>query len=265
MKDNTLQKVSELVGEKYTANQLHVIQNSVAKNTTATELAYFLSVCNTVGLNPFNKEVWCYKDYKGNLIIFTGRDGYLRKAQEHNDYAGHRSSEICANDKFSIDIANARIDHQITSVTDRGEILGAYCIVFRKEGEPFIEFVDIKDYKPNKVNPYSPWSHKEAAMIKKVAEAHALKQAFGLCSGVQSEHDWEIKNGASKPKGVSEQEKDDREEKRVVEFVSKIDSIDALMQVDPQLEERYPAVKEAIKTRLEYLQEQVVEVEEDED
>jgi phage recombination protein Bet len=169
--------------------QLKVLQQSVAKNTTPSELIYFANVCKSVGLNPFNKEIWCFKNKKGDLLIFTGRDGFLKKAQEHQKYAGMRSSEVCENDKFQIDIANNKITHEITTF-ERGRILGAYAIVFRDGGEPTIELVDFKTYNKG----YNTWVTNPADMIKKVAEAHALKKAFGF-TGVQAEEDWNTTDG----------------------------------------------------------------------
>jgi len=194
--ENKLQlysKVAELTG--YEKNQVAVIQQNVAKGTTASELAYFLNVCQTMELNPFNKEVWCYKDGKGNLLIFAGRDGFLAKAQKNPAFNGIRSAEIRENDVWELDIPNAQITHKITGKqADRGAIVGAYAMIFRKDGEPTIEWAEFDTYNKR----FSAWKSHPAEMIKKVAEAHALKKAFGI-SGIQSEYDYEVKNGVAKP------------------------------------------------------------------
>jgi len=170
----------------YSKEEVTIIKNTVAKGVNNMELAYFLNVANDSGLSPFKKEIWCYKDNRGNLIIFTGRDGFLKIAQKNPSYGGIRSSEVRENDEFSIDIANGKIKHTF-GVGKRGEIVGAYCFVFRKDGEPTLEWADWDSYKRN-----SPtWKNYPAAMIKKVAESHALKKAFGIF--LQSEHDFEIK------------------------------------------------------------------------
>ena len=180
------EKVSDMTN--YTPNEVAVIKQNVAKGTSATELAYFLNVCKTMKMNPFNKEVWCYKDGKGNLLIFAGRDGFLSKAQQNPLFNGIRSCEVRENDKWSIDVANNKIEHVISKpLKERGNIIGAYCIVFRKDGEPTIEFSDFATYNKG----YNAWKSHPAEMIKKVAESHALKKAFGI-SGVQSEYDFNI-------------------------------------------------------------------------
>jgi len=177
----------------YSPAEVAVIQKSVAKGTTGIELAYFINVCKTVGLNPFIKEIWCYKDNKGNLLVFAGRDGFLSKAQTNPKFNGIRSSEVCTNDEFSLDIANNVIKH-VQNGKDRGEIIGAYAIAFRKDGEPTIEYVDFETYNKK----FNAWKSHPAEMIKKVAETHCLKKAFGI-SGIQSEYDFEVKGQTAIP------------------------------------------------------------------
>lgn len=182
-KEGKIAKISNLTEE-----QVAIIKNTVAKGVTDTELAYFLQVCKTIELNPFNKEIWCYKDGKGNLIVFTGRDGLLSKAQKNPNFNGIRSCEIKEKDEWFIDIPTGKIHHKIKSI-DRGNIIGAYALVFRKDGEPTVEFVEFATYNKG----YNTWKTHPAEMIKKVAESKALKKAFGI-SMVQIEEDFNIKD-----------------------------------------------------------------------
>lgn len=190
----TADKISKVTG--YSSEEIAIAKSTVAKGTTDSELAYFMNVAKTVGLNPFNKEIWCYKDSKGNLLVFTGRDGFLSKAQSNPLYDGIRSSEVYEKDEFSLDIANAKINH-LKKFTDKGQIIGAYAIVFRKGGEPTIEWADFSVYNKG----YNTWKTNPAEMIKKVAESHALKKAFGI-SGIQSEYDYEVKDGKAMPMSI---------------------------------------------------------------
>lgn len=171
-------KVSEQLEKQFSGEQIAIIHNSVAKGTSQTELAYFLNVAKSVDLNPFNKEVWCYKDRTGNLIIFAGRDGMLRKAQSNPFFDGLRSSEYCEGDNIVVDIPNGKIQHTFSPAKPRGSIMGAYAIVFRKGGEPTIVNVDFNTYNRG----VGAWKTHPATMIKKVAEAAALKAAFGFSS-----------------------------------------------------------------------------------
>lgn len=186
----------------YDRNQILLISKQIAKGANATELAYFLNVCKSQQLNPFNKEIWCYKDHQSNLIIFTGRDGMLAKAQNNPNFKGIRSMEYCVNDKvIEIDIPNGTIKHLFDPRTERGEILGAYAIVYRADGEPTIEVADFKTYDKGR----HTWKSHPRQMIKKVAEASALKKAFGL-SGIQMEHDFEVRNDVAIPLQIDKEQ-----------------------------------------------------------
>lgn len=208
------EKVSNLTG--FQAEMIAVMHNTVAKGTSISELAYFLSVCKGLDLNPLNREVWCYKDNKGNLLIFTGRDGFLAKAQKNSKYNGIRSCEVRENDTFRMDIANAKIVHEF-GVADRGKIIGAYAIAFVKDSEPTIEWVKFSDYDKGR----NTWSDFPADMIKKVVECHSLKKAFGM-SNLNSEYDFEIKNGvAIQPSNKPEPPKD-KSEDRILKMIEAV-------------------------------------------
>jgi len=195
-RNEKLQKVSDAVANAYTPEQIGVIQQNIAKGTNVSELAYFLNVCKSIELNPFNKEVWCYKDNRGNLLIFAGRDGFLARAQSNPLFNGIRSIEVRENDEFEMDLINNRITHNIVAKSDeeRGAIKCGIAVVFRKDGEPTIEVADFDTYNKG----FSAWKTHPAEMIKKVAETHALKKAFGI-SGVQSEYDYDVKGNVAQP------------------------------------------------------------------
>jgi len=166
---NTDVRIADIF-DAYSKEQVAIIKNTVAKGTTNTELALFLFTAQSANLNPLTKEIWCYKDNKNNLIIFTGRDGFLKRAQQQPAYNGLRSCEVRAGDGFEIDVPNGKVTHKITKpLKERGEIIGAYCFVFRKDGEATLEWVEWETYAKN--FSASPWKTHSAEMIKKVAEA----------------------------------------------------------------------------------------------
>ena len=172
-----------------TTEEIAVIKSTVAKGTTDLELSYFLMTANSVGLSPFNKEVWCYKDHKQNLIVFAGRDGFLKIAQRDSRWNGLVSSEVRENDTFEIDFPNGQITHKI-KMADRGKIIGAYCYIKPKGCDTAtIEWVDFATYNRD----FSVWKSHPADMIKKVAETKTLKKAFGI-SGLASEYEFDVVN-----------------------------------------------------------------------
>jgi len=171
---------------QFSNTDIDIIKNSVAKGTSDAELKYFLAVAASTGLNPFQKEIWCYKS--GNdMLIFAGRDGFLSNAQKKPDFKGIRSAYVCATDKFKMNIVSGHIEHEFTQA-DRGAIVGAYAVVKRDGMDSFISWADFKEFNKG----YNAWKTNPGSMIKKVAEAHALKQAYSL-SGIDSEHDYDFK------------------------------------------------------------------------
>lgn len=237
-KENELVEIKEVhtsMSENfgYSESEVAVIHNTVAKGTTKVELAYFISVCKTVDLNPFVKEIWCYKDGRGNVIVFAGRDGFLAKAQRSPHFAGIRSSEVCQEDEFEMDIANNKIKH-VFGKGKRGDIIGAYCIVFRKDGEPTIEYVDFKTYDKGR----AVWKSHPAEMIKKVAEVHALKKGFGI-SGLQSEYDFDVKrNGVAVPINTDTTVYDLTTLKELYDIKADVLTVDDKLNIDRIIDEK---------------------------
>ena len=180
----------------YEPDELKIIKNSVAKGTTNLELGYFLSVAKSVDLKPLVKEIWCYKDNRGNVIIFAGRDGFRSMAMRHKNFLSLNSMEVYANDHFEVSIndktTETTVSHKFQAI-NRGQLIGAYAIVKLKDGEKIVEYADLLTYRRQ-----SPtWSSHASEMIKKVAEVHALKK---LCNirGIYAEEEFEIKNGTVK-------------------------------------------------------------------
>jgi len=182
-------KIAKVSGD-YSPEQIAIIKNTVAKGVTDLELAFFINLSQSLGLNPFNKEIWCYKDYKGNLISFSSRDGFLKMAQKNPLWNGIVSSEVRENDFFEVNIPKGEINHKPVYNKERGKIIGAYCYVKPKGCETAtIEWADFSTYNKNQF----VWKSHPAEMIKKVAEIKALKKAFGI-AGLQNEDDFEVQN-----------------------------------------------------------------------
>jgi phage recombination protein Bet len=192
MKKDQLVTTENSAISQFSNTDVDIIKNSVAKGTTDAELKYFLAVAASTGLNPFQKEIWCYKS-GSDMLIFAGRDGFLSNAQKKHDFKGMRSAYVCATDKFKMNIVSGHIEHEFTQA-DRGAIVGAYAIVKRDGMDAFISWADFKEFNKG----YNAWKTNPGSMIKKVAEAHALKQAYAL-SGVDSEHDYDFKRNSFAP------------------------------------------------------------------
>lgn len=166
---------------------LDEIRNIYGKGLSQSEFNVFIQMGKATGLNPFLKEMWAVKYGTSAAQIFIGRDGYRKSAQAHYDYDYHLVDAVYSNDEFSVEAGNVMHKYNLK---DRGELVGAYCIVKRKSAErTMYTFVELKEYSTNK----SLWSKvggKPSTMIKKVAEAQGLRQAFqALFSGTYHEYE----------------------------------------------------------------------------
>lgn len=216
------------VVSNYKAEMIQVMHKTVAKGTSPAELAYFLTVAKESGLNPFNKEIWCYKDGNGNLIVFAGRDGFLKRAQQDERWAGMRSCEVCENDTFEMNPIEGTIKH-IFGAKDRGNLIGAYAIVFVKGIEPTIEWVNYKEFDLKQ----ALWKSKPAMMIKKVAETHALKKAFGI-NGISSEYDFKVNSAGTvvtEDADVTEMTQEEIESDRLIKLIDAADTKEKLQKL----------------------------------
>lgn len=181
-----LDKLSELTG--YSNDQITLIKNTVAKGTNDAELAMFGSMATKYKLDPFNKEIWCYKDHRQNLIMFAGRDGFLRIAQNDARWNGIYSCEVRDGENYSQEFDGETVKLNHTKTPKKGQIIGAYCFIKPKGCEtPTIEYVNFETYNKGQF----VWKSHPADMIKKVAEVKALKKAFGI-SGLNDENEFNV-------------------------------------------------------------------------
>lgn len=142
------------------------------------EFATFIEMGRATQLNPFLREIWVVKyDEKSPASIFIGRDGYRKAAQRDQDYEYHLADAVYSNDKFRFNVKDGFPEHEY-NLKDRGELLGAYCLVKRKSSErPSYTFVKLSEYSTGK-SLWNPATGKPETMIKKVAESQGLRGAF---------------------------------------------------------------------------------------
>jgi phage recombination protein Bet len=173
-------------------DKLNEIKNLFAPNLSSKEFEFFVELGKQLGANPFLREIWAVKyDKSQPAQIFVGRDFYRKKAQSLPSYDGHIADAVYENDEFSVE--NGIPIHKY-KLTNRGKLIGGYAVVYRKDiSHPFFVFVNIDEYNKNQ----STWKKMPATMIKKVAEAQALRGAFqGVFAGTYDESEsWIDENG----------------------------------------------------------------------
>ena len=167
----------------WTPQQVEAIKRTVAIYANDEELTMFLYLSQKTGLDPFANEIW-FIQVNGKNRILTGRDGYLKIANNHPAFKGLESDAVYSNDVFTRRMSNngENIIRHEYSLKDRGELLGAYAKVYRSDRDiPTFFLAPMRDYNKNS----GAWLQYPHAMIIKVAEAMALKRAFaisGLCT-----------------------------------------------------------------------------------
>jgi phage recombination protein Bet len=165
-------------------NKLSEIRRMVSPSAPLTDLefSFLVELGKATQLNPFMKEIWVVKYRRRNrdtgkyedqpAQIFIGRDGYRKAAQRQRDYEYHQVNAVYSKDEFKI--VNNEIHHNY-GFANRGELLGAYCIVKRKGSSKYTYvMVTMEEYNLKQ----GLWKDKPETMIKKVAEAQAVRQAF---------------------------------------------------------------------------------------
>ncbi|MFA5715927.1 MAG: phage recombination protein Bet [Candidatus Paceibacterota bacterium] len=166
---------------------LSEVREQFAPTLTDKEFAFFVTLGKSLGANPFKREIWAVKYDQGKAAsIFLGRDFYRMKAQEQPEYDGHVADAVYSNDKFTVE--NGIPKHSY-SLTDRGNLLGAYSVVYKKnQTHPFFTFVKLSEYDKGQ----ALWIKMKETLIKKVAEAQGLRGAFqGVFAGTYDEsEDW---------------------------------------------------------------------------
>lgn len=170
-------------------DDLKSVREQFAPTLTDREFAFFVTLGKSFNANPFKREIWAVKyDKSAPASIFLGRDMYRRKAQETAEYDGHIADAVYSGDRFSVE--NGIPKHSY-SLADRGCLLGAYCVVYKKnQTHPFFVFVKLSEYDKG----FALWKTMKETLIKKVAEAQGLRGAFqGVFAGTYDESEqWEI-------------------------------------------------------------------------
>lgn len=153
-------------------SQVEQVRKLFAPKLTNEEFNFFMGLGKASGLNPFKKEIWSVKYKDSPAQVFIGRDGYRKMAQNCSDYEWHEPDSIYENDSFVK--VNGEIHHKY-ELKNRGKLIGAYCLVKRKSAsKPVCVRVSMDEYNQGQ----SLWKTKPETMIKKVAEAQALRLCF---------------------------------------------------------------------------------------
>ena len=170
------QPKSDLV--KYNANGEEVqLSRSLIKNylvngngaVTDQEVTMFLSLCKFQHLNPFLREAYLIKYGTSPATTVVGKDVLLKRAMRSEKFDGLSAGVIVINNDGKLE------EREGTFVLDNETLVGGWAKVqIKGYAVPFYTSVSMKEYSTGKSN----WLTKPATMIRKVAVAQALREAF---------------------------------------------------------------------------------------
>lgn len=136
------------------------IKNYLCKEATDQELILGLQIAKTYGLNPIKREIYFIKYGNNPMMVVTGYEVYLKRAEASGQYDG-------------------------MELTSEGNIkdgnLKALIKVYRKDwNRPLVHEVYYTEYVQNKTDgtPNKFWKEKPVTMIKKVAVSQGFRMAF---------------------------------------------------------------------------------------
>lgn len=136
---------------------------------TNQEVTMFLSLCKFQKLNPFLKEVYLIKYGNSPATMVVGKDTLLKRAMRNPKYEGTKAGVIVLSTDGKL------TEREGTFFLENESLVGGWAQVFVKGyATPIYASVSIKEYSTGQSN----WKSKPATMIRKVALAQALREAF---------------------------------------------------------------------------------------
>ncbi len=140
------------------------------------EVMLFINICRYQKLNPFLREAYLIpygEKYPASIIV--SKDVFIKRAAANPQCSGWSAGVIVKTPDGKIEERDGSL------VLDGEELVGGWAKVYRKDWEePLKISVSFKEYVRYKRDGslQSMWSEKPATMIRKVALAQALREAF---------------------------------------------------------------------------------------
>lgn len=175
-----MSNLPEVVGQ-FDEKEIELLKKTYAKGLSDTEVSIFLKQCQAMNLNPFAKEIYGMV-IKERLVLITSISGLRKVAHASGQYIGCQIFVMYSDDET---------------------VRAARCVVKKLVGGHVAEFeaeVLFSEFNTGKNN----WVSMPVVMIKKVAEAAALRMAFPALQGIYEESERDSMGAKSR---VSDQTK----------------------------------------------------------
>lgn len=144
-------------------------------NVTDQEVKLFIALCSGQKLNPLIKEAYLIKYGSLPAQMVVSKDVYQKRANKNPNYDGKKAGVVVLNLQDGVDYREGAL------LIEGEKLLGGWCEIYKKNSKvperievSFDEYVGKK--KDGSIN--SQWATKPATMIRKVAVAQALREAF---------------------------------------------------------------------------------------
>lgn len=172
----------------FSAEQIAVVKNQIAKDATDMELKSFIYQCERTGLDPFSRQIYFMKDKSGKVMIQTSIDGFRLIAERSGAYEGQTQALWCGPDGVWKDVWMSP-DYPVAAkvgVYKKGFREALYAIAH------WNEYFGVPGFMHKKM---------PTLMLAKVAESLALRKAFpNEMSGLYTQE--EMNNEPEKTKTI---------------------------------------------------------------
>ena len=137
---------------------------------SAQEVVMFINLCKYQQLNPFLREAYLIKYSESDPAqMVIGKSAFEARADRNESYQGYKAGIVVLKPGDVIEY------RQGTLVLPNEQLVGGWCDVYvSKYKEPVHASVSLAEYNTGK----SIWKTKPGTMIRKVAKAQALREAF---------------------------------------------------------------------------------------
>lgn len=148
---------------------VNYLVNGDARNVTLPEIVLFMRLCQSQGLNPFTRDAYLVKYGNSPAQIIVGKGALEKRAARCDRYRGFEAGIIVRRPDGALEWRTG------TFYLPEDQLVGGWAKVY-VDGftHPVEAAVSMREYNSGK----STWAQKPATMIRKVAKAQALREAF---------------------------------------------------------------------------------------